>query len=92
MKSHGDKTNDVGSRAAQLSGIAQKVAVCLSPASLSFYAFLFSVLSGWPPVSPSLLCYQLCIVFAIPYEYEVLLGAQLGAQLLTLLDLCRYHL
>lgn len=39
MKSHGDdKTNNVGSCAAQPAGIAQKVAVCLSPASLSLCA------------------------------------------------------
>lgn len=92
MKSDGDdKTNDVGSCAAQLLGVAQKVVVCLSAASASLCLSLLRL--AWLAACLALPAFhQLCILFAIPYEYEVLLGAQLGAQLLTLLDLCRYHL
>ncbi|KAH8121245.1 hypothetical protein LI328DRAFT_172050 [Trichoderma asperelloides] len=82
MKSDGDdKTNDVGSCAAQLLGVAQKVAVCLSAASASLCLSLLRL--AWLAACLALPAFhQLCILFAIPYEYE----------LLTLLDLCRYHL
>jgi hypothetical protein len=49
-------------------------------------------LAGRLSRSPCVVISSPSVLFAILSESDVLLEAQLGAQLLTLLDLCRYHL
>ncbi|KAL7923434.1 hypothetical protein ACQKWADRAFT_49308 [Trichoderma austrokoningii] len=76
---------------AQLSGVAQKVGVCLSSAPPSLFLSILRLVCLL--VSPSLPRSSAFVCHPFPStECCCCSKAQLGAQRLTLLDLCRYHL
>lgn len=97
MKSQGhDKSRHVGSCAAQLSSRVLLKSWLLPlfrlPLSLSTPFSSPTCLAGRLSRPPCVVTSSPSVLFAILSESDVLLEAQLGAQLLTLPDLCRYHL